>query len=196
MSPRQTLERYANGGVTGLDVHRTDAELVAGDFAALFDRHAVVVHRYFARRIGTAAADDLLAQTFLIAYERRDGYDRSRPDARPWLFGIAANLLRRRQRDEVRQYRAWARTGVDPVSADHAARVADQVDASAAAGRLAGALAALSHPDREVLLLVAWDQLSYSEVAAVLDIPVGTVRSRLHRARIALRAALPHRQGA
>jgi len=181
--------------VSSLSTDRTDADLVVGEFAALFDRHAVVVHRYLARRVGTGAADDLLAQTFLVAYERRRGYDRSRPDARPWLFGIATNLLRRCQRDEVRQYQAWARTGVDPVAADHATRVADQVDAAAAAGRLAGALAGLAPADREVLLLVAWGQLTYPEVAAALDIPVGTVRSRLHRARAALRAAVPHLEG-
>ena len=168
---------------------------MVGDFAVLFDRHAVAVHRYLARRVGTTVADDLLAQTFLVAYERRSSYDRSRPDARPWLFGIATNLLRRKQRDEVRQYQAWARTGVDPVAADHAPRVADQVDAAVAAGRLAGALAELPHADREVLQLVAWSQLTYPEVAAALDIPVGTVRSRLHRARTALRGALPHLQG-
>jgi RNA polymerase sigma factor (sigma-70 family) len=182
-------------GVPSLSIDRTDAELVAGEFAALFDRHAVVIHRYLARRAGTTAADDLLAQTFLVAYERRAGYDRSRPDARPWLFGIAANLLRRRERDEIRQYQAWARTGVDPVAADHAIRVADRVDASVGAARLAGALAKLRRADREVLLLVAWGQLSYPEVAAALDIPVGTVRSRLARARAALRAAAPNSEG-
>ncbi|BCJ36895.1 DNA-directed RNA polymerase sigma-70 factor [Actinocatenispora thailandica] len=174
---------------------RTDAELVSADFAALFDRHAVALHRYLARRAGTGLADDLLAQTFLIAYERRGAYDRTRPDARPWLYGIAGNLLRRRSRDEVRQYQAWARTGVDPVAADHAGRVADAVDAQVAAGRLAGALAALAYPDREVLLLVAWGELSYPEVAAALDIPIGTVRSRLHRARARIRAAAPTSRG-
>lgn len=122
-----------------LRTDRTDADLVVGEFAALFDRHAVAVHRYLARRAGTTVADDLLAQTFLVAYERRGDYDRSRPDARPWLFGIATNLLRRHQRDEVRQYQAWARTGVDPVGADHALRVVDQVDAAATASRLAQA---------------------------------------------------------
>jgi RNA polymerase sigma-70 factor (ECF subfamily) len=174
---------------------RTDAELVWTDFAALFDRHAVALHRYLARRAGPGLADDLLGQTFLIAYERRGSYDRSRPDARPWLYGIAGNLLRRRRRDEIRQYQAWARTGVDPVAADHAGRVADAVDAQATASRLAGVLARLARPDREVLLLVAWGELSYSEVAEALDIPIGTVRSRLHRARARIRAAAPTSRG-
>ncbi|GAA3520467.1 RNA polymerase sigma factor [Actinocatenispora rupis] len=174
---------------------RTDADLVDSDFAVLFDRHAAVVHRYLARRAGTGAADDLLAQTFLIAYERRGTYDRTRPDARPWLYGIAGNLLRRRRREEVRQYQAWARTGVDPVAADHAGRVAEAVDAECAAARLAGVLAGLSAADREVLLLVAWGELSYPEVADALDIPIGTVRSRLHRARARIRAAAAKDQG-
>jgi RNA polymerase sigma factor (sigma-70 family) len=174
--------------------HCSDADLVSGDFAVLFDRHAIAVHRYLARRIGVTAADDLLAQTFLVAYERRSNYDRSRPDARPWLYGIATNLLRRHQRDEVRQYQAWARTGVDPVLADcHAQRVAERADADAWSGRLAAALADLKPADREVLLLFAWCELSYPEIAEALDIPVGTVRSRLHRARRAVRAALPNR---
>ena len=170
---------------------RSDAALVDADFAALFDRHAAAIHRYLARRVGTTVADDVLGQTFLIAYERRGSYDRTRPDARPWLYGIAGNLVRRHQRDEVRQYQALARTGVDPVLECHASRVADRVDAGAWSRDLAAALADLAPPDRDVLLLFAWAQLSYPEIAAALDIPVGTVRSRLHRARGAVRAALP-----
>ncbi|MFD0974198.1 RNA polymerase sigma factor, partial [Plantactinospora endophytica] len=84
-------------------------------FAEIFDRHAEAIHRYLARRIGRSVADDLAAETFLVAFRGREGYDVSQTDARPWLYGIAANLLRREQRTEVRQYRALARTGVDPV---------------------------------------------------------------------------------
>ena len=132
-----------------------------------------------------------------VAYERRSGYDVSRPDARPWLYGIATNLLRRHQREEVRQYRAWARTGVDPVLADsHAERVAERVDADAWSGHLAAALANLKPADREVLLLFAWCELSYPEIAEALDIPVGTVRSRLHCARKTVRASIPQPEGA
>jgi RNA polymerase sigma factor (sigma-70 family) len=174
---------------------RTDAELVGVDFAALFDRHAAAIRRYLTRRAGPAAADDLLSQTFLAAYQRRDSYDRSRPDARPWLYGIAARELGRRARDEARQYQAWARTGVDPVAADHAPRVADRVDAEASTAGIAGVLADLPDADREALLLVAWGQLTYPEVAEALGMPVGTVRSKLHRARVALRAALHRTQG-
>ncbi|MDQ2956954.1 MAG: sigma-70 family RNA polymerase sigma factor [Actinomycetota bacterium] len=173
-----------------------DVAAVADDFALLFDRHSVAVHRYLARRLGPSIADDLLGQTFLIAYERRASYDRTRSDARPWLYGIATNLVHRHQRDEIRQYRAWGRSGVDPLVADnHAQRVAERVDAEVWSGRLAAVLADLTEPDRDVLLLFAWGGLSYLEIAESLDIPVGTVRSRLHRARTAARGALTETEG-
>ncbi|GAA4970200.1 RNA polymerase sigma factor [Actinoplanes utahensis] len=84
-------------------------------FGRIFDRHADAIHRYLTRRVGRALADDLTAETFLIAFRSRHRYDDDQPDALPWLYGIAANLLRGHQRTEVRQYRALARTGVDPV---------------------------------------------------------------------------------
>ena len=174
----------------------TDAELISASvdhgetFAAVFDRHAATVHRYLTRRAGTGAAEDLLAQTFLVAFAGRARYDTSRPEALPWLYGIATNVLRRARRDELRLYRALARTGVDPDVACPADRVADQVDAAATTAVLAGVLAELAEGDRDVLLLVAWGGLSQDEVAAALDLPLGTVKSRLHRARSRLRAAL------
>ncbi|TDX03105.1 RNA polymerase sigma-70 factor (ECF subfamily) [Kribbella sp. VKM Ac-2566] len=180
----------------------TDAELISGatreEFALLFDRHAVKIHRYAARRLGTAEADDLLSQTFLIAYERRHHYI---PDpgtggldgALPWLYGIATNLIHRRRRSEVRQYRAYARsepagrhTHEDPLAGE----VASRVDAEAAQQTLARALAGLRQAERDVLLLYAWEDLGYAEIAAALSIPIGTVRSRLHRARKSVRATL------
>lgn len=179
-----------------IDARATDADLVVTDFAALFDRHATAVYRYLSRRIGTAVADDLLGETFLVAYERRATFDRCRADARPWLLGIATNLLHRHRRDELAKYRAWARTGVDPIGGDgEDGRIAQRVDAGAWSTRLAGVLAGMRREDREVLLLVAWGELSYPEVAAALHIPVGTVRSRLHRARAAVRAELPELEG-
>src|SRR5579862_1178416 len=74
-------------------------------FAVLFDRHAPHIHRYLARRAGREVADDLVAETFLTAFAKRDRYDLSYTDARPWLYGIATNLVGRHRRDEVRQYR-------------------------------------------------------------------------------------------
>ncbi|GGL38830.1 RNA polymerase sigma factor [Planomonospora parontospora] len=159
-------------------------------FALLFDRYAPEIHRYAVRRLGDSLADDVVADTFLAAFRRRDRYDLTRPDARPWLYGIAGNLIGRHRRVEIRSYRALARTGVDEVAESYADRVDARVSASAVQEDLAGALAGLSAGDREVLLLVAWADLTYDEVAEAVGIPVGTVRSRLHRARRKSRAAL------
>ncbi|WP_062441694.1 RNA polymerase sigma factor [Herbidospora daliensis] len=159
-------------------------------FSVLFDRHAPALHRYVLRRLGDTLADDVVAETFLTAFRRLGRYDTAHRDARPWLYGIAANLVGRHRRAEVRAYRALARTGVDEVAESYADRVEAQVSASALHRELAEALAVLSPGDREVLLLVAWADFSYDEVARALAIPVGTVRSRLHRARRKTRAAL------
>ncbi|MFC5746871.1 RNA polymerase sigma factor [Actinomadura rugatobispora] len=159
-------------------------------FAALFDRYHAAIHGYAARRLGPALADDVAAETFLIAFDRRGGYDLDRSDARPWLYGIASNLIARRHRAEVRQYRALARAGTDEVAEGHADRVAVRIDAQAARGPLAAALAALADGDRDVLLLVAWAELTVQEAAEALGIPAGTARSRLHRTRKRIRAAL------
>jgi RNA polymerase sigma factor (sigma-70 family) len=164
--------------------------LVAERFGPLFDRHAAAVHRYLARRIGSHA-DDLLAETFLIAFRRRATYRQVHVEVRPWLFGIATNVLRRHVRQEERRYRALARAAADrtgePSLADD---TVGRVDAQSLRRDLSAALATLNRGDRDVLLLTAWAQLSYVEIAHVLNIPVGMVRSRLNRARRATREAL------
>ncbi len=155
----------------------------------LYDEHARDLHRYLARRLTPAAADDLVAETFLVAWERRDRFDPARGIARAWLFGIATNLLRRHARTEAATLRALARSAgraERPEPTDVAARV----DATRAAGALAAALAALRREERDVLLLVAWADLRPSEIATALDIDDRTVRTRLHRARTKLRARL------
>ena len=160
-------------------------------FAGLYDRHAAPLHRYAARRLGVSAADDIVADTFFDAFRGRHRYDLSVRDARPWLYGIAANLIGKHSRAEVRMLRAYARTGADPVLAEAHIDEAEGRLASAAVKReLAAALAGLTAADRNVLLMIAWADLSYAEVATALGIPVGTVRSRLHRARARIRAAL------
>ena len=159
-------------------------------FAALYDRHAAPIHRFAGRRLGDQLADDVVGETFLAAFRRRKRYDLGRADARPWLYGIAANVIGKHRRAEVRMLRAFARTGADPVAAGHADLVDSRVCAAAVQRDLAAALAALTTGDRDVLLLVAWADLSYEETAAALGIPVGTVRSRLHRARRKVREAL------
>ena len=172
-------------------------ERSAGDpeaFAVLYDRHAAMLHRYVARRLGEDVADDIVADTFLAAFRKRGGFDPSAArDARPWLYGIAANLIGKHTRSEIRMLSTYARTGADPVLTPQETTADDalsRVDSAAAHRDLARALAALAQGDREVLLMIAWADLSYAEVAAALGIPVGTVRSRLNRARTRIRAAL------
>lgn len=182
--------------MTQMTQHDSDAALIESSlrrpdcFAALFHRHHASIHGYVERRLSRPLADDIAAETFLIAFDRRDGYDLSRPDARPWLYGIASNLISRHHRTEIRQYRALARTEVEENGEDHADRVADSLDALATRGRLAAALAELPAADRDVLLLVAWAELTSDEAGRALGIPAGTVRSRLHRARTKIRAVL------
>jgi RNA polymerase sigma factor (sigma-70 family) len=131
-----------------------------------------------------------VAETFLLAFRQRDTYDQARADARPWLYGIATNLIGRHRRAEIRLYRALARTGADPVMESFTDRVDDQVSASAVSRRLAAGLARLPEGLRDTLLLVAWGDLSYEEAATALAVPVGTVRSRISRARSRLRRTL------
>ncbi|MFF0866971.1 RNA polymerase sigma factor [Nonomuraea sp. NPDC003560] len=158
-------------------------------FATLFDRHAPLLHRYVARRLGPSEAEDVVADTFLAAFQHRGGYDRNRADARPWLYGIASNLIGRRRRTEMSLYRAYVRSGVHPAELS-GSRVEDEVNTLAVNRPLALALMELAPADRDVLLLVAWAELSYQEVADALAIPPGTVASRLNRARLQIRQAL------
>ena len=140
-------------------------------FAEVFDRYYAEIHGFATRRLGRTLADDVAAETFLIAFHRRGRFDVTRPDARPWLYGIASNLISRHRRTEVRQYRAMARAGLAQVADGHAERVAGRIDAEALRGRLAAALAEVADRDRDVLLLVAWAQLSCEEAARALGIP-------------------------
>jgi RNA polymerase sigma factor (sigma-70 family) len=151
-------------------------------FETLFERHFDSIHSYLVRRAGDDAGSELASEVFVTAFARRSRYDLARDDATPWLYGIAANLLHRRRRSEARQLRAYARTGVDQASTNDPAERPDPA--------LAAALVALKPADRETLLLFAWADLDYEQIAEALQIPVGTVRSRLNRARRQLRAAL------
>jgi RNA polymerase sigma-70 factor (ECF subfamily) len=158
-------------------------------FGAVFDRHAAAIHGYITRRLGRDAADDLVAETFLVAFCRRGRYDPGQSSARPWLYGIATRLISRHRRDEVRFFRAIARTGIDPAAEPVADEGVRRADAQLLNRRLAGALAALSAADRDALLLMA-DGLSYQEAAQALNVPAGTLSSRLARARKQVREAL------
>lgn len=174
----------------------TDGEIIAASqtapehFGQLYDRHARTVHRYAARRAGTQAADDVMAETFLVAFERRASFDAAFPDARPWLLGIATTLLRKHARLEAQAWRALVAADAASILADDpVSERGDRLDAAAAIRRLAGAIRHLAARDRDTLLLYAWGDLDYEGVAAALGVPIGTVRSRLNRARTKLRAA-------
>lgn len=159
-------------------------------FADIFDRHATMIHRYAARRLGDSLAEDIVGETFLTAFRRRDRYDLAYRDARPWLFGIATNMIKRHRQREVRYLRALARTGVDPVAPSAEEDVVMRATAATEFRRLAIILARLKPAERDTLLLVDWAELSYEETANALGVPVGTIRSRLNRARTRLREAL------
>jgi RNA polymerase sigma-70 factor (ECF subfamily) len=169
--------------------HLTDAELLLEQawnpvaFEAVFMRHRSAIQRYVARRVEPAVVDDLVAETFTVAFDRRARYRPQYPDARPWLFGIAANLVRHHRRSERARLQAYARVPYeDTTDAVDAAAVA-RADAQAVRGELVAAVGWLHRGDREALLLLAWGELSYQEIAQALEIPVGTVRSRINRAR-------------
>ena len=159
-------------------------------FAAVFDRYHAEIHRYVARRLDATAADDIAAETFLIAYRKRASYDEAAGTVRAWLHGIATMQVARHRRDEVRAYRALQRAATSPEADYPIDEATDRVAAGADYQRLAGALAALSQGDRDVLSLVGLSDLSHAEVAAALGIPYGTVASRLNRARHKMRRAL------
>jgi RNA polymerase sigma factor (sigma-70 family) len=161
----------------------------AGDPAAfieLFWRHGTSVHAYLSRRTSRQDADDLLSEVWLQAFKGRASYDSQWPDARPWLYGIARHVLRAHWRHAGRS----RVKGFEPEASDPWADADIRLDAARQSETLRRLLATLTDDEREVLLLVTWERLTPSEVAVALDIPAGTARSRLHRARSALRREL------
>ncbi|GAA2854113.1 RNA polymerase sigma factor [Streptosporangium fragile] len=176
-----------------------DAELIRQSltdpdrFAGLFDRHADEIHRYAARRLDDVTmADDVTAETFLVAFRKRARYDLGRTDARPWLYGIASNFISGHRRAETRRLKMLARQAPDPATGFEE-RSAERVSADRLRPALAAALARLGSAERDLLLLVAWADLTYEEAAQALGIPIGTVRSRLSRTRTKIRRFLESR---
>ncbi len=154
-------------------------------FEPLVGRHAAAVHAYLARR-APVVADDLLAEVWLAAFASRARFNPSLGTARGWLFGVARNTMLVHLRKPV----ASALNAADEPDEDGWDAVDDRLDAAAVAPVLRLALAALPHVDRELLLLVVWEQLSPTEAAQSLEIPAGTARSRLHRAKTRLRESI------
>ena len=158
-------------------------------FGLIYDRHAATLLRFLGRRVGAQVAEGLVGELFRIAFERRKTFDVSRVSALPWLYGIGSNLLLKHRRAEARRLRASARMAVGDEAAERRTSAA-ALDARVLFPRVAGAIEALPDPEREALLLFAWEELSYQGVAEALDLPIGTVRSRLNRARAHLRELL------
>ena len=176
------------------DGEPTDADVIVGSwedparFAAVFDRHYDAIHRFLWTRVGRRA-EDLTAEVFKLAFQQRDRYDPDYPSAKPWLFGIASRLAKQQHRQEAQAEEAASRMGSEPADVAQASpeqRLHDLTPSSP----VADALMQLPDRDREPLLLHVWDDLSYEDVARALDVPLGTVRSRIHRARQDLRAQL------
>ena len=181
------ITRLGQSEMTTWSETDTDAQLIgwaiAGDneaFAQLVRRHQRSVYAYLVRRAGSPAAEDLLADVWMAAFRSRASFDTRWDSARPWLYGIARNRLRSH----------WARLkreeSVQDDAADPWPEVDDRLAASVIVGNLSAALDSLSPEQREVLLLVAWEELTPTEIALVLGIPASTVRSHLHRARRSL----------
>jgi len=178
---------------------RSDAELIEAslrrpvEFGYVFERHFDAVFRFFERRLGPGPAEDLASEVFRIAYERRHDYQKGDSSScRPWLYGISTNLGLKERRRFARHLAAVDRAAhfVEADGVDHATTVAARVHSEQTWTRLQAALVTLDDVSREMLLLVAWEDLSYQDVAKAFEVPVGTVRSRLHRARARLRTLL------
>jgi RNA polymerase sigma-70 factor (ECF subfamily) len=174
----------------------SDAELIERSrrepdcFAAIFDRHADEILRYTHARLGPDLAEDVTAETFLTAFRRRDSYDTGRPDARPWLYGIAIRLIGKHRRAEGRYRRMLQAAPADRSTEDPGDRSAERVTAQQLRPQLTAVVNGLPARDRELLLLIAWAGLTYEESAQALGISTSAVRSRLNRIRVRTRHEL------
>ncbi|WP_134764652.1 RNA polymerase sigma factor [Nocardioides sp. 1609] len=178
--------------------HPTDGVLwrraTAGDresFGVLFDRHAEAVRSYCARRTGSLdAADDLVSIVFLEAWRRREEVELVDDLALPWLYGVARRTVQRRWRTAVRHRQALSRLPASMVEPDPADGVAARLDDERHLERVRVAMTELNAIDRDVILLCVWQGLDYASASVALGVPIGTVRSRLSRARGRLRDAV------
>jgi RNA polymerase sigma factor (sigma-70 family) len=172
-----------------MDSNSSDAEALARSavepsaFAILYERHHIAVRRYVARRVGSEAGDDLAAEVFVRAFRGRQRCRAERASVLPWLLGVANHVIADHRRAEQRRLKALQRlAAATPQLIEHEDR--------ALSAELVGELRRLSGEDRDALLLVVWGELSYEEAAAALEVPIGTVKSRIARARRALAAAV------
>jgi RNA polymerase sigma factor (sigma-70 family) len=161
-------------------------------FSEVFDRHFAAVYAFISRRAAWSDPADLAGETFRVAFEARERYDPSYATALPWLYGIARNLMRRRQTQDRHRGLAHAADGNLRASAftDPMSHAVQSVDANRDLITVLRALETEAPDAVEALTLHVWEGLSYDEIAHVLDLPIGTVRSRINRLRQRLRASL------
>jgi RNA polymerase sigma factor (sigma-70 family) len=178
------------------EMEESDSAVIAASlklpetFGELFDRHGAVLLRFLARRVPPSDAEALLGDVFRIAFERRADFQLERESARPWLYGIAANVVAKHQRSEDRRLRATVKAAaLRTLSDDPGDEAVPAIEARTRWSRVADAINDLPAPERQAILLFAWEELSYEEIADALGVPVGTVRSRLNRARTRLVAS-------
>ncbi len=158
-------------------------------FEAIYERHLAPVYRYLRRRVGDDVAEDLTAETFIRAFRNRSRYDAQQPTVLPWLFGIASNLIADQRRAESKRLKSLERLA--SASTTDRAMAADEIYlGTTLSPELYRAVRKLAAGDRDALLLIAWGELSYDETAQALGIPVGTVRSRIARARRQLQTTI------
>lgn len=158
-------------------------------FGALFDTHFKTVARFVERRLGPGPACEVATDVFVVAFSRRDTFDTTRASALPWLLGIASNRVLAERRRFGRYLSALERLGRERAVTD-VFDPAGLVESAEFAGRVRQALLALEDSERELLLLVAWEGFSYEDAAEAFGLPIGTVRSRVHRTRARLRDLL------
>jgi RNA polymerase sigma factor (sigma-70 family) len=155
-------------------------------FSELYERHARTIYNYLFRRLADwSEAEDLTAVVFLEAFRRRSEVVVVEGKLLPWLYGIATNVLRNRRRALWRHRRLLAQLASEPAEAV-TPDVATRAEASGQMRSVLQRIAGLPHQQQDVVALCVWSGLSYQETAVALGVPIGTVRSRLARARAAL----------
>lgn len=171
-----------------LELWAAAAEGDETSFGALFVRHGPAIYNFCGRRTADwLLAEDLTSMVFLEAWRRRSEVEMTRDSALPWLYGVALNVLRNHRRADRRQQEMLLRSVVPTDRPDFSDDVVGRIDDERRMRRVLSVVARLPEIEQEVLALCIWEGLSYEQAAIALNIPVGTVRSRLFRARVHLR---------
>jgi RNA polymerase sigma factor (sigma-70 family) len=167
-----------------LDVQENSDATRSAAVGALFEAHGRDVYRFVSRRLGASMAQDVTAEAFRIVFERWEQYTPELGSDRAWLFGVASNVIRRHLRSEQRRFSALERlSAVEQVSPEDGVDTDGRIDSAGEARRVLSAVSRLDPDDRDLLILVAWEGLSYRDAGDALGLPPGTVGSRLNRIR-------------